>query len=257
MNQIHYERGAIDAGGCVSKAWELVSNNFGLYVGGGLIVMLLIGCVPFVSWFLFGPVMAGYYFIGLRDLRGEPVDFGMLFKGFEKFVPLMVAGLIQHVPTIIMTIIQYTVDIARLFGGGISDVNFYQSNTDIITAGFSTFFIIGIIAFAIFGAIWTISCSFAVPLIMEHDLPVGDALLTSIKAAASNVGGLILLVILEFFVALLGLLALCIGIFIAVPVIYLANAMAYRMVFPYFDRGNINTAPPPPDYYAGSFGRGQ
>ena len=51
--------------------------------------------------FIIGPILGGVYYVVLRDMRGEPVDFGMMFKGFDKFVPLMVIGLIQAIPEII------------------------------------------------------------------------------------------------------------------------------------------------------------
>ena len=255
MNQIQYQSGAIDPGGCISSAWELVKGKFGLYLGAGLVVMLLIGCVPVVAWFMFGPVMGGFYYIGLRDMRGEPVDFGMLFKGFDKFVPLMLAGLIQQVPGIILTIIQYTVDIARLVGiQGPPDVNFYQPSSDIL-ASITGAVVAIVIGLALFSIIWTLALSFAIPLLVENNIGLGEALLTSVKAASSNPGGLIVLVILEVLVAVLGVIALCVGIFVAIPVIYLANVMAYRQVFPYLGPVNVYTGPPPPEYYGGSFGR--
>jgi hypothetical protein len=257
MNQIQYQSGAIDAGGCVSNAWNLVTRSFWLYIGIGLVTMLLIGCIPFVGSLLFGPVFGGFYYVVLRDMRGEPVDFGMMFKGFEKFVPLMVAGLIQAAPSLVATILQYTVDIARLTGVGPgSDINFYQPS-DTLFAGISMMVLIVVIVLSLIGIVWSVALSFAIPLILEHDLSIVDALVTSAKAALSNVGGLILLIILEILVGILGVLALCVGIFVAIPVVYAANVFAYRQVFPYFDRPNFNTAPPPPEVYGGSFGRGQ
>jgi hypothetical protein len=57
-------------------------------------------------------------------------------------------------------------------------------------------------------------------------------------------------------VGLLGVLAICLGIFVAIPVIYTANVLAYSMVFPRAGTA-INYAPPSPDAYDdGSFGRG-
>jgi hypothetical protein len=130
MNNIEYLSGAIDSGGCVSNAWDLVTRRFWLYIGVGLITMILIGCIPFVGSLLFGPVLGGFYYLVLRDMNNEPVDFGMMFKGFEKFVPLMVAGVVQAAPSIIATILQYTVDFARIAGGGGFDPSFYQSGAD-------------------------------------------------------------------------------------------------------------------------------
>jgi len=256
MNNVEYVSGAIDAGACVSNAWTLVTRRFWLYIGVGLVTLLLIGCIPFVGTLLFGPVLGGFYYLVLRDMNDEPVDFGMMFKGFEKFLPLMIAGLIQAAPSLIATILQWTVDIARLTGGG-RNVDFYQSSSDTLLGGISAVVLIVVIILSLFGVVWSVALSFAVPLILEHDLGVVDALLMSLKAALGNVGGLILLIILEMLIALLGFIALCIGIFVAIPVIYAANVFAYRQVFPYFNRPNFNTAPPPPDVYGGSFGRGQ
>ena len=63
-----------------------------------------------------------------------------------------------------------------------------------------------------------------------------------------------MLFIFEFLLALAGVLALCIGIFFVIPIIYAANAFAYRQVFPWV-RDNFNMAPPPPTAY-GDFGSG-
>ena len=256
MNNIQYVSGAINPGDCIGNAWRLVTRRFGLYLGVGIVTLILIGCIPFVGAILAGPVLGGFYYLVLRDMRDEPVDFGMMFKGFEKFLPLMLAGLVQTAPSLIATILQYTVDLARLAGGSRGgDVNFYQPGSDTLFAGLSAGILIMIVGLSILGAIWSVALSFAVPLILEHDVPVVEALLTSAKAAFSNIGGLIVLIILEALVGILGVIALCIGIFVAIPVIYAANVLAYRMVFPYFAPANVNTAPPPPDTY-GNFGRG-
>ncbi len=257
MTDIKYLNGAIDAGGCISSAWNLVTRNFWLYIGLGLLTMLFLGCIPFAGFFLFGPLMGGFYYLVLRDMRDEPVDFGMLFKGFEKFLPLMIVGLIQSAPSIVVTILQYTVDIARIAGTGSlpgTDGNFYQSGTDALFAGFSAAFIIVVVILSLFGVVWSVALSFAVPLVMEQDAPVADALTTSAKAALNNAGGLIGLIVLEILVGLLGLLALCLGLFVALPVVYAANVFAYRQVFPYLNSPHINTTPPLPSEYGGTYG---
>lgn len=256
MNPVQYLSGAINPGDCISGAWTLVTRKLGMYIGLGIVMMLMLGCIPFLNWILFGPVMGGFYYLVLRDMRDEPADFGMLFKGFEKFLPLMLAGLVQIAPSILATIVQYTFDAARLFGTmsqGSGDVNFYQMRGDSLFAGITAGVLIIVIALSLIGIVWSIALSFAVPLIMEHDLSVGDALVTSMKAAASNPGGLIVLIILEVLVGLLGIIAICVGLLVAIPVIYTANVFAYRMVFPYIER-TFNMTPPPPTEYGGTYG---
>ena len=259
MSNIEFQRGAISAGDCIGGAWTLVTRQLGLYVGLGLVTILLISCVPFVNFFLIGPVFGGFYYLVLRDMRDDPVDFGMLFKGFEKFVPLMVVGLIQSAPSILMTIIQYTVDFARIMGGVGSggDISFLQGGADALWGGFGLALIGTLVGLFFFSIGWHLAFSFAVPLVMERDLAVGDALLTSLKAAMANPGGLIGLLLLQILVMILGFLALCFGIFVAFPVIYAAVGFAYRQVFPYSGPASGFSGPPPPDIYAGTFGRGQ
>ena len=118
MTHIEFQRSAISPGDCIGNGWNVVSNKFWLYIGVGLLTLILIGCIPIVNLFLVGPVLAGFYFVVLRDMRGEPVDFGMMFKGFEKFVPLMAVGLIQQIPAIIFQVLRFTVDIGQLIGVG-------------------------------------------------------------------------------------------------------------------------------------------
>lgn len=252
MQQQEFLSGAISASDCIGNGWNIVSRRFGLYLGMGLLTILLISCIPFVNFFLMGPILAGFYFVVLRDMRDEPVEFGMLFKGFENFVPLMVAGLIVSVPSIIVSIVQYTVDFARFFGpAAMRRGDFYQSGAqEAVLGGLSIFLVLAIIGLSLFSIVWHVALQFAIPLIIDRGLSVGDALITSMRAAGSNIGGLIVLIILEVLVAILGLLALCVGIFVAVPVMYAANAFAYRQVFPSID-SMVDSGPPPPQAYGG------
>jgi uncharacterized membrane protein len=260
MENVQYRSGAIDAFDCVGQGWELVKRNLGLYVGAGLIVMIFIGCIPIVNFFLIGPMMGGFSYLVLRDLRDEPIDFGMVFKGFEKFVPLMVLGLIQAVPGIIFQILQYTVDFASLMGAppAAGGTDFFQGSggPSPLQTGMITGMIVLFVVYMIFQLIWNAALTFAIPLVIEADASIGEAITLSLGAVFSNLGGLVLLVILNFLVMLLGLIALCIGIFVAIPVVYAANVIAYRQVFPYLGGPTGYTGPPPPDVYDGSFGRG-
>lgn len=256
MNYPEHNSGAISPGDCIGNAWELVKRNLGLYIGMGLITLILIGCIPIINFFLIGPVLAGFYYVVLRDMRDEPVDFGMMFKGFEKFVPLMLIGLIQSIPGVIFQILQLTIDVARLVNlprTGSGGVDFFQGgNSEIATGLMILGIVVGLVFFVIM-IFWTIAFQFAIPLAMEHDLGVVDAIKLSAKGGFSNFGGIIVLYILGGLVGLLGFLALCLGYFVAVPVIYAAFAFAYRQVFPAAFEQQFNMTPPPPTAY-GDFG---
>jgi hypothetical protein len=229
-----------------------------MYIGVGLVAWLMISCIPCANIFLVGPVMGGFAYVVLRDLRNEPVEFGMLFKGFEKFVPLMVIGLIQMIPAIIFQIIRIGVDIGRIgMDSGSRNADFYQSSgiPNPILAGLTFGVIVIFIGFIIFQIIWNAAFMFAIPLVLETNIGAGEALKLSLSAVFGNIGGIILLMILGALVAILGVIAFCVGIFVALPVIWAANVIAYRSVFPLLDN-NFYNVPPPPSAYGSSFGQG-
>jgi uncharacterized membrane protein len=102
--------------------------------------------------------------------------------------------------------------------------------------------------------IWGLAFIFALPLLSEHDISPIEALKLSASAVSSNIGGIILLVILQGLIGILGFIALCVGIFFVIPVLYAASAVAYRRVFPLVEQ-HLNYAPPPPTEYS-NFGSG-
>ncbi len=262
MPNIPFQRGAISAGDCVGNAWNLVTNNFWLYIGMGALTLIMIGCVPLVSLFLVGPILGGFYYVVLRDMRGEPIEFGMLFKGFDRFVPLMVVGLIQAVPGIIAQVLRFTVDISQFSGidigggsRGVGGLGSARPDISALFAGLSMVFVVLMLVFVVFSAVWHVLLFFAVPIILENDISPIEAIKLSISAATGNIGGLILLLIIEMLVALLGILAICLGYFVAMPVIYAANAFAFRQVFPLVE-SSFQYTPPPPSAYGSNFGSG-
>jgi len=172
----------------------------------------------------------------------------------------MVIGLLQAIPGIIIQILQYSVDLTRIIvenSGGLRRGNFFASEPDIAVAGgFLVIYLIIAVVGVILAIAWSITFMFALPILAENEIGPIEAITLSARAGWSNVGGIILLAILQFFVALLGALALCIGVFFVLPIIYAASAFAYRQVFPDFRPSNMRNTPPPPDAYGGSFGRG-
>jgi len=254
MTNPEFQRGAIDASTCVDNAWELFKRRPWLYIGAGVIVILLLSCLPFVNIFLVGPVTGGFAYLVLRDMRNEPVDFGMLFKGFEKFVPLMVIGLIQMIPGIIFQVLRFTGNVGSIFSrAGGSD------GGSVLGGAFQTGFTVGLVIFFIgywlFQIIWGMALVFAIPLIVERNVSIGEAIRLSFSAVFANIGGLIVLMLYGALIGLLGVLALCVGIFVAIPVMWAANVFAYTQVFPLRDRF-MNMSPPHPSEYGSSFGQG-
>jgi len=259
MTNPQYIKGAIDATGCISNAWELIKPNYWLFFGISLLTYVLIACIPCLNVVLMGPVMGGVYYTAFRAMRGEPIEFGMMFKGFERFVPLMVVGLVQSIPSIIYQGFDISIRVSNI---GLESILRGRGGEPgggelAIAGGYLAVIIIVSLLLMIFAIVWGISFAFAIPIMVENEnmSPV-EALKLSARAAWSNVGGIIVLAILCFLVAFVGVLALCIGVLFVLPVIWISWAFAYRQVFPDLGPSSAYRYEPPSPQSYGNFGQG-
>ena len=271
MTNIKFQRGAIDAGSCVSNGWELIKSNYWVFFGMTTLFVLgsiIISCIPLVGGLLFQvvlgpPLTIGIYYALFRQMEQSPIDLGMMFKGFDKFGTAVVVGLIQSIPAILWTLLSFALNIGNLIkdiiqkqtGRGYGTNLAMQSDVSPAIASWMIV-VVAIVAFifVLFSIAWGITFFFAFPLIAEHDLSPMEAIKLSASAAWSNLGGIVVLFIFEFLISLVGVLVLCFGLLFVLPIIFAANVFAYRQVFPWV-QDNFNMAPPPPTAY-GNFGSG-
>ena len=73
----------------ISAGFSLVSADFGSYLLIAIVFALLSG-VPFIQ----GAMIAGFHIYTLKRLVGARAEFGDLFKGFNFFIPALVASLL-------------------------------------------------------------------------------------------------------------------------------------------------------------------
>jgi uncharacterized membrane protein len=73
----------------VGQGWELVKADLGNYVLIALVFTLL-NSVPLIQ----GALIAGFHIFTMRKLMGRQAEFADLFKGFNYFVPTLVASLV-------------------------------------------------------------------------------------------------------------------------------------------------------------------
>jgi hypothetical protein len=171
--------------------------------------------------------------------------------------------LIEALPGIIIQVVRVGVQ----FGlGGLSnmgkrgrDFDFFAPSDmgPALASGIVLIAIIGGVALIIFSILWQVTFKFALPLLADNEgIGLGDCIKLSARAGWSNIGGIIVLAILEGLLALAGVIALCVGVFFVMPIIWAANALAFRMVFPDGPKNTTYNAPPDPQYYGSSFGQG-
>ncbi len=83
-----------DTGRWIGLGWDAVKDDLGTFVLAALIWIVLNSVVPVL---LVGPLTAGFQVMCLSKLHGRRGEVGDIFKGFDFFVPAMLAGLLISV----------------------------------------------------------------------------------------------------------------------------------------------------------------
>lgn len=176
----------------IGLAWELVKPHW-LPLAAMFLIVMVIGLIPYAG----GCVL---FVIG-----------GALYVGLNRAVLGLLAG---RPPTVEM-----------LFSGF---DRFGQAF--LATLVMSILVTIGIVLCIIPGLILTVLWMFVMPILAETDLDFWSAMQASVKLTEGYRWPLFGLLLACVLVGILGLLACCVGILIAEPVIFTAIALAYRFL---------------------------
>src|SRR5215510_1635694 len=104
-SQIPFRRGVVQPVECLKAGWDLVNDQFWLFVGMCGVAMIIGSSVPL--GILMGPMMCGMYLVFFRKRRGLPIEFGTLFKGFDYFGQSVIAALLHVIPIMAVVIVCY------------------------------------------------------------------------------------------------------------------------------------------------------
>ena len=72
----------------------MVKADIGMYMLVALVVSILSSVVPLI---IQGPLLAGFHIYCMKRMLGRPAELGDIFKGFDFFVPTLIASLIMAV----------------------------------------------------------------------------------------------------------------------------------------------------------------
>jgi len=189
----------VDIGSCFSRGWQLVQRHFWLTVGASFLIVLIsivIELIPILGWFA-GLVFSFVFWGGvdwmfLKLIRGEKSGLGDAFAGFSiGFVQLMLASIVSQL----------------LFG-------------------------VGLLLLILPGIYLLVAWFFFTPLlVMDKRLEFWPAMELSRKVVTRHWWQFFGLLLLQLLVLLAGLIALGVGVFIALPIITAATVYAYEDIF--------------------------
>lgn len=242
--QITFQRNAVQPVECIKAGWELIKDQYWLFVGMSAVAMLIGSAVP--MGILMAPMMCGLYLVFFKRMRRQPFEFGTLFKGFDYFGPGLIATLLHVLPIMAVVIpayfLFYVGMIFSMAASGAGD----EPNPAPMLAVFVMFGIFWVVILVLVLVI-SIGFTFAHPLIVDRKMQGFDAVKLSFKAAMANFWRLLGMALLSFVISIGGMLLCYVGVFLVLPITYAAVAAAYQQVFGLANpEDHMSNLPPPP-----------
>jgi len=216
-------------GDCFSIGWRLTMDNFGLFLLTFIclaLVSTVANFVPFGGLVVSGPLMGGMYFIYLKRLRGEPAEIGQLFVGFnESFLPLFLVYIFITLAMFVVAIPMIITIIAALVTGAIEAGTTGVPILSILIGGF------GILLSMLFMMALGTMLTFAIPLTMDRKMDAWEAFKATWSVTKHCWGKCLGMSFTMMAVNLAGMLALCLGMLVTVPLTFAMIAVAYEQLF--------------------------
>ena len=180
-------------GDCLSRGWQLVTADFWPVVGvSALVLLIMLGTnAAYVGVLINGPLLGGLYYYFLKKIRGQSATLSDAFAGFS--LAFLQLFLLYLVSGILITL--------------------------------------GLILCLIPGIYLGVAFYFAYALLVDRKLdfwPAMDISRRVVNRMWWQVFGFVLLMAL---INILGVLALCVGVFVTFPVTLAATAYAYEAIF--------------------------
>ncbi len=204
------------------RGYALIGDQYWLFLGITFVGIIIGSMVPFAI--ILGPMLVGIYLCFMQRERGERVEFGTLFKGFDQFVDALVAMLVllalSFLLIIPICIVMFVVMLALSAGGdegGIAGLGFLILMYPVIL----------LVSIAIY-----VPFIFTFQLIADRKLKGMDAVKLSARAAMQNLGGIIVFMIVLMIVSVLLTMMCYVPGILFLPISFASIFVLYRDVFP-------------------------
>ncbi len=213
----------LDIGGCISRGWELIKNNFWPAVGVNALVMVINIAINQIVGLVTRPAIndmiahrqltaSGILIVGLATILTAPI-YAVLMAGLFKYYLNLVRGT--------------TAGIGDAFSG------FGPSIGQLVLVGLvmNTLVLLGCLLCLIPGIYLSVAWYFTIPLIIDRRLNFWEAMELSRKRVTKHWFLVFAFVLVSGLLGAAGIIACCIGIFVTIP-IFLASLMyAYETIF--------------------------
>ena len=227
VNPPEIRRGVISPMECLKEGWAGIKDQYWLFFGIMFVGLFIGSAVPVV---LYGPMMCGVFLCLLRKLRGQPVEFAMLFKGFDYFMPGLVAAAIQSIPMFVVLVPFYIIMFVLMMASAPSGRGSSEEASAYVLTVVLLYFAF-LVVVLIVSLVIMIFFLFPYALIVDRKMSGLDAVKLSIKAGTANFGGIFALLLLNFLLVIAGVFVCYVGAFFTLPLSWASYATAYRKIF--------------------------
>lgn len=228
MQNTEFTTGQIHPIECVKEAWALIKDEYWMLFAVSVVGAMIGGVSMYV---LIGPMICGIFYCYLKKIDGGRVVFDDLWKGFGYFWQSLFVTILVVVPIVVYIVAVFATIYLPIITSAVMGK---KANENAILGTFLVGLVIDIVVAIIMVCVHSLLI-FSFPLIVDRGLSSWDSIKLSARAALKNFAGIGGLICVNFLIALVGEMAFCIGIYLAIPIITAANIVAYRKVFPALD----------------------
>ena len=219
----------------LKRGWELVFADPASSIGvSALVILAMIGagfvpCVgSIVQLIATGPLVASWYQYFLKRIRGQHTEWGDAIAAFSS--PMLSQLIIEHIVTTVVTlVVMIPVGIVFFVSilGAVATMAADERMAPLAVIGFVGLFLVTFAVMIYLSIAWM----FALPLILDKHIDFWPAMKLSWRVANRFFFPLFGLLLLCGLIYLAGILALCVGLFVALPICVAALAYTYEDLF--------------------------
>ena len=223
-----FVRTAISPTGYLGESWGRVKGQYWLFVGITAAGLIIGSLVPL--GLLMGAMMCGIHLCYRQQAKGLPVSFDLLFKGFDHFGEAFIATLLMVLASLAVVLPMMALMFAGLFMGALGGAAGEGARAG-MAFGSCLLFGIAILVVVAGSALIGVFFTFTYPLILDRGVSGVEAVKLSFQAARANLGGLLLLTLLNVLLGFAGALCCYIGAFLILPITFGTHWICYEQVF--------------------------
>ena len=255
----------VDIGGSIARGWELLKANFGTLFVAFLLVLVVVGVVAGIFGGLMallvpksllhsavfhvvenlvitavlalvaGPLMAGLNWLFIRCHRGEAVNVGDVFAGFQKNYKDLVLGYFCVAFVTSLCLLPFTIlndtklqPLSEQMGHA-SPAEVQQLLPQFWAVLFS---MLPVLFICLLPTIYlSVNLLFTLPLIIDKNLAFWPAMKTSWTQVHKHWWQVCGLTLVVGLVSGAGILACCVGVLVTAPIGMIATMVAYETIF--------------------------